>query len=90
MKVLDNGFFSSSRSGPCEKERTMNRQNAIFGALAVVVGASAIADFQLYESDGEVFVRVWPIANCDRMRLRKHLAALLRGYIEEKHVTLAA
>jgi hypothetical protein len=66
------------------------KQSAISGALVIMAGAGAIADFECFKSGDELFVRVWPGDNCDCTHLKRHVADLLRGYIEESHVAVAA
>lgn len=60
---------------------------AVAGALATMMRSRAIVDFELFESIGEFFVRVWPPEECDRSDLRKHVAALLlESHVDELHV----
>jgi len=66
----------------------MNEKNATAGVLAIMMGAGAIADFELCELNGEIFVRVWPAENRDVLHLRKHIVALLPGHVEDRHVTV--
>ena len=53
-----------------------------------MMGSGAIADFELQEVGGELFVSVWVPPNRDGPQLRKHVAALLPGHVEERHVTI--
>ena len=43
----------------------MTKKNATAGVLAIMKGAGAIADFELCELNGEIFVRVWPAEDRD-------------------------
>jgi hypothetical protein len=58
------------------------------GVLAIMMGAGTIVDFELYELNGETFVRIWSSEDGDVLHLRKHVAALLPSYVEERHVML--
>ncbi len=58
------------------------------GALAIMMGAGAIADFEVVESGDEIVVRVWPPRHRDDTRLRKHIAAILPSEVEERHVII--
>jgi hypothetical protein len=60
------------------------------GVLAIMMGAGTIVDFELYELNGEIFIRIWPAEDGDVLYLRKHVAALLPSYVEERHVMLVA
>lgn len=53
-----------------------------------MMGAGTIVDFELYQLNGETFVRIWPSEDGDVLHLRKHVAALLPSYVEERHVML--
>ncbi len=66
----------------------MNEKNATAGVLAIMMGAGAIADFELCESNGEIFVRVWPAEDREILHLRKHIVALLPSHVEDRHVTV--
>ena len=66
----------------------MTKKNATAGVLAIMMGAGAIADFELCELNGEIFVRVWPPEDRDVLYLRKHVVALLLSHVEERHVTV--
>jgi hypothetical protein len=65
-----------------------NKDHATAGVLAIMMGAGAIVDFELYELNGETFIRIWPVEDGDVLYLRKHIAALLPIYVEERHVML--
>ena len=56
----------------------MTKKNATAGVLAIMKGAGAIADFELCELNGEIFVRVWPAEDRDVLYLRQHIVALSR------------
>src|SRR2546430_10564170 len=47
--------------------------NAIAGALAIMMAAGAILDFELWETDSEFFVRIWSPQDLDNGHLRKHV-----------------
>ena len=66
----------------------MTKKNATAGVLAITKGAGAIADFELCELNGEIFVRVWPAEDRDVLYLRQHIVALLLSHVEERHVTV--
>jgi len=53
-----------------------------------MMGAGAIADFEVVESGDEIVVRVWPPRHRDDTRLRKHIAAILPSEVEERHVII--
>ena len=50
----------------------------------------AIAAIGEGQSGSEVFVRVWPAGDLEDSRLRRQVAALLPGYVDERHVTIEA
>jgi hypothetical protein len=62
----------------------VHKFSATSGALAIMMGSGAIADFEVVGS--EIFVRVWPQYPEDDDRLRKQVAALLPHEISERHV----
>jgi hypothetical protein len=66
----------------------MDKHHATAGALAIMMGSGAIADFELQEVEGELFVSVWLPPDRDGLHLRKHVAALLPGHIDEQHVRI--
>ncbi len=66
----------------------MDRLSATNGALTIMMGAGAIADFEIVESGSEMFVRVWSPHERDDTRLRKHVAAILPSDVEERHVVI--
>jgi hypothetical protein len=67
----------------------MGKHEAAGRALTIMMGSGAIADFELREFASELFIRVWIPQNSDAWRVRKHLAALLPGRLEERHITIA-
>jgi hypothetical protein len=67
----------------------MGKHETAGGALTIMMGSGAIADFELYEFGSELFVRVWTPHNSDASRVRKHVAALLPSHLEERHITIA-
>jgi hypothetical protein len=66
----------------------MKNLGVIAGALAIMMGSGTIIDFELYDSDGELFVRVWAPGGCDISQLRKHVAVLLARRVDERHVMM--
>jgi hypothetical protein len=66
----------------------MDKRSTTTGALAIMAGSGAIADFELIESGDELLVRVWPPQERDASRLRKQVAAMLPREIEERHVVI--
>jgi hypothetical protein len=64
----------------------VHKFSATSGALAIMMGSGAIADFEVVEMGNEIFVRVWPQYPEDDDRLRKQVAALLPHEISERHV----
>ncbi len=64
----------------------MDKLSATNGALAIMMGSGAIADFEVVKTGSEIFVRVWPHHPRDDTRLRKQVAALLPRDVEERHV----
>jgi hypothetical protein len=77
-----------TRSGS-KTVNSMAKHEAAGGALTIMMGSGAIADFELREFGSELFVRVWILQNCDASRVRKHVAALLPSHLEERHITVA-
>ena len=67
----------------------MGKREAAGGALTIMMGSGAIADFELREFASELFIRVWIPHNSDAWRVRKHVAALLPSHVEERHITIA-
>src|SRR6266516_288414 len=57
--------------------------------LAIMMRSGAIADFELHEFKSELFTRIWLPRDCLDVHLRKQIAALLPGEVEERHVTIA-
>jgi hypothetical protein len=66
----------------------MDRLTATNGALAIMVGGCAIADFEVIENGSDILVRVWPQHPRDDARLRKQVAALLPPEVDERHVVV--
>ena len=64
----------------------MEKISAANGALAIMMGAGAIADFEVVETDAELFVRVWSQQPRDDARLRKEVAAIVPVELDENHV----
>jgi len=67
---------------------SMEKISAANGALAIMMGAGAIADFQVIETGSEILVRVWPQQPGDDARLRKQVAAILPAELDEHHVVV--
>jgi len=53
-----------------------------------MMASGAIADFDVFESDSEVYVRVWSTDGRGGNRLQKHVAAMLPPYVDERHITV--
>jgi len=69
----------------------MAKISAANGALAIMMGAGAIADFEVVEAGSEIFVRVWSQQpGDDGTRLRKQVAAILPAEVDESHVVVIA
>ncbi len=68
----------------------MKNLRTAVGALTIMMRSGAILDFELFESGSEVFVRVWSAGDLEDSRLRRQVAALLPGYVDERHVTIEA
>jgi hypothetical protein len=66
----------------------MEKIGAANGALTIMVGAGAIADFEVVEAGSEIFVRVWPQQPLDNDRLRKEVAAIVPVELDEHHVLI--
>jgi hypothetical protein len=66
----------------------MEKINAANGALAIMMGAGTIADFEIIKTDSEIFVRVWSQQRCDDVRLRKQVTAILPVDLDENHVMI--
>jgi len=66
----------------------MEKISAANGALAIMMGAGAIADFEVIETGNEILVRVWSQQPCDDDRLRKQVAAILPVELDENHVVV--
>jgi hypothetical protein len=64
----------------------MTYLKAAAGALAIMMAAGVIADFELSEWDNDIYVTVWSVDDQSDVRLRKHLAALLPGRIDEARI----
>jgi hypothetical protein len=66
----------------------MEKISATNSALAIMMGAGAIADFEVVESGSEMFVRVWSHRPRDDARLRKQVAAIVPVELDEDHVVV--
>ncbi len=66
----------------------LNKLKATIGALAIMMGSGAIIDFEVSESDSEIFVRVWSPPQHDVTHLRKQVAAILPSGVDERHVVI--
>jgi hypothetical protein len=75
---------------PSTSGATMTYQKSILGALSIMMASGTIADFDVFESGSEVYVRVWSTDGRDGNRLQKHVAAALPPYVNEHHVTVVS
>ncbi len=64
----------------------MNQLKTAAGALAIMVAAGMIADFDLAERNNDIYVTVWSLDDQSESRLRRHVAALLPHAIDESRV----
>lgn len=64
----------------------MNSLKATAGALAIMMAAGMIADFEVSGTGEEIMVRVWSMDDHPDANLRRHVAALLPRPIDEGHV----
>jgi hypothetical protein len=66
----------------------MTGTKSIIGALSIMMASGTIADFDVFESDSEVYVRVWSTGGHYDNHLHKHVAAMLPPNVDERHVTV--
>jgi hypothetical protein len=64
----------------------MNYLKASAGALAIMMASGMIADFDLLEWDNDIYVTVWSVDDQSDLRLRRQVAAMLPGAIDESRV----
>jgi hypothetical protein len=64
----------------------MNYLKAAAGALAIMMAAGMIADYDVLELDDTIYVTVWSVDDQPDFKLRKHVAALLPNVIDESRV----
>jgi hypothetical protein len=64
----------------------MNYFKATAGALAIMMAAGMIADFDVSARDDDIYVTVWSVGDGPDGRLRSHVAALLPPTVSENHV----
>ncbi len=68
----------------------MTHMKSIVGALSIMMASGIIADFDVSESDSEVYVRVWPAEGSDGDHLKSHVAAVLPPYVDERQVSVVS
>ena len=61
---------------------------SIVGALSIMMASGTIADFDVFEMDSEVYVRVWSTGGEGDNHLHKHVVAILPPNVHEHHVTV--
>lgn len=61
---------------------------AMAGALAIMMAAGAIADFELSETDSAIYVRVWSHAGQDDADMQKQVAAMLPRSVNRRDVVV--
>ncbi len=64
----------------------MNYVKAAMGALAIMMASGMIADFDVSERDNDLYITVWSVDDQPDGKLRKHVAALLPGAIDEARI----
>lgn len=64
----------------------MDYLKAVAGALAIMMGAGMIADYDVLEYNDAIYVTVWSADDQSDLRLRRHVAAMLPGAVDENHV----
>jgi uncharacterized OsmC-like protein len=64
----------------------MDYLKAAAGALAIMTASGMIADFDLSVWDNDIYVTVWSADDQPDGKLRKHVAAVLPGGIDESRV----
>jgi|GEM_PF-1997863 len=68
------------------KGKALDYLKASAGALAIMVAAGMIADFDVMVEDDTIYVTVWSASDEPDAKLRKHVAARLPGVIGESRV----
>lgn len=68
----------------------MAKAKAMLGALAIMMAAGMIVDFELAASDDDIVVRVWSTEDSDDQdaSLRRHVEALLSPHIGDGSVVV--
>ena len=64
----------------------MNYFKAAAGALAIMMASGMIADFDVSERDNDLYITVWSMDDQPDGKLRKHVAAMLPGSIDEARI----
>ena len=64
----------------------MNYFKAAAGALAIMMASGMIADFDVSERDNDLYITVWSFDDQPDGKLRKHVAAMLPGTIDEARI----
>ena len=52
--------------------------------------AAGVVDFELLETENETYVRVWTPDEQDGSDLRKQIAAILPGDLQERHIIVVS
>ena len=66
----------------------MNYFKAAAGALAIMMASGMIVDFDVSERDNDLHITVWSVDDQSDGRLRKHVAAMLPGTIDEARISV--
>lgn len=66
----------------------MNYVKAAMGALAIMMASGMIADFDVSERDNDLYITVWSVDDQPAGKLRKHVAAMLPGTIDEARISV--
>lgn len=66
----------------------MNYFKAAAGALAIMMASGMIVDFDVSERDNDLYITVWSVDDQSDGRLRKHVAAMLPGTIDEARISV--
>lgn len=66
----------------------MTNVKAMIGALAIMMAAGMIVDFDVTDNEDSMVVRVWSPGDDDDASLRGHVAALLSPHLGEGRVVV--
>ena len=64
---------------------TVTGMKSIVGALSIMMASVMIEDFDVFELDSEVYVRVWSTGGQGDNHLRKHVVAILPPNVHGHH-----